>query len=109
VEKDIINSLFNTWSPQHYRIMELDEKDFQVAIVEQLKEIHEHLRNKLQRKTANEIVDIISISINWLRWLGYTPDEMYRAIEERIRTRYKNNIREILDKYDLLTEIHGGK
>lgn len=51
-------------------------------------------------KSANEVVDILSVCLNWLRWMGHTTPE---SVAERIRTRaanrYEGQAQAILDKY----------
>ena len=50
---------------------------------------------------AKELVDIMSITLNWMRQLGLTPEEIAQAVMNRARTRY-NNTEEILVKYEAM-------
>ena len=72
---------------------------FRRAIEIQFDELDGHLENGEREAAAQEIIDMISIALNTLRWLDYQPDEIAEIAERRARRRMEGQTRSILDKY----------
>lgn len=101
MEKDTIDILWDVWNPAHYRILEeMSHPRYRITVEEQLDEIDEHLANGDRRKAVNEIIDLISIANNWLRYMGYSPVGIKNLIKDRAITRYSGKWKEIFDKYE---------
>ena len=78
-----------------------DEGHFAHAVYHQLLELTEIP----DAHKPKELVDIISIVLNWMRVIGMTPEDIAQTVMDRARTRYSDT-QEILDKYNVLRE-HG--
>lgn len=92
----VFQEMWDAWSPVHplddtYRgALELDH--FCWLICTQMDEIRAHESAGEHARLDNEIVDLISIAMNWLRHRGYgQPHAFANAIAARVRTRYVGN------------------
>lgn len=69
----------------------------------QFEEITEHLAAGRRDKAINEAVDILSVTLNLLRWLGCSrAEDIAEAITARAQNRYAGRVQEILDKYQTM-------
>lgn len=94
---DPLQGIWDAWTPVKNRVWNKPPHYFPSIIQLQLIEILNHDNTKGK---ANEVVDIISICINWLRWMNYDKlDDIAELIWARVKTRYSNQATEILDKY----------
>lgn len=64
-------------------------------------EVREHLSDDDRRAAAREVVDVISIALNTLRWLRYEPEEIAQIARDRADRRMRAQTHEILDKYQV--------
>lgn len=95
----VLQHLWDAWMPEHNNILRAPADLFPPAYLAQLKEIKEHLRDGDEDKALNEIVDMISLSVNWLRWFGLKPQDIAELIDKRIQTRYVGQVSAIMKKY----------
>ena len=105
LEYGVLQLLWDAWTPSQERIVKSSDQDFVIAVIKQLLEIKQHLNNVClepgsYEKAMNEIVDIISLSQNWLRKFGLNPDSITALIKDRVESRYVGKTEEILDKYE---------
>ena len=68
---------------------------FTATILTQLEEVEMEPRDT----RAKEIIDIISVSLNWLRWLGLTPKDIAEQVRARAAKRYAGQGDAIFEKY----------
>lgn len=73
---------------------------FRRAIEIQFDEIDEHLAGENRDAAAREVIDVISIALNTMRWLDYSPTEIAETAKMRAQQRMKGQARSILDKYE---------
>ncbi|QVJ02275.1 hypothetical protein KGD82_06245 [Nocardiopsis eucommiae] len=66
---------------------------------------HCHLKNNDREAMAREMVDIISISLNAMRWLGCSPEEIKEIAISRAKLRMEGQSLSILDKYQKIYNI----
>lgn len=96
--------IWEAWEEVRSDIVEKDIYHFQKAVEIQFVEINEHLDREDKDAAAREAVDIISIALNTLRMLGYSPHEIAEIAKMRARRRMSGQTRSILDKYE---KLHG--
>jgi hypothetical protein len=90
---------WQVWDESHDVMVKKDLEHFRYAFDLQFKELGNHLSADNTRAAANEAADIISIGLNLMRRLGYTPEEVAVIARDRAEKRMKGQTREILEKY----------
>lgn len=73
---------------------------FRRAIEIQFDELDQHLARADRDAAAREVIDMISIALNTMRWLDYNPVEIAEIAKARAQQRMKGQTRSILDKYE---------
>jgi len=87
--------IWDAWDEVHNRLMVQPETHFTSTILTQLEEAEAEPRDT----RAKEVIDIISVSLNWLRWLGYGPEMVAQAVQDRAAKRYVGQGEAIFEKY----------
>jgi len=98
-ELGALQDLWNAWDPAHQEMLTKEPEHFYVAWQVQVDELQQHLRDKNKRAALNEMVDIISISLNFMRNMGCSPADVAELVRERADKRMKDQTAEILKKY----------
>jgi hypothetical protein len=91
--------LWEVWNPAHDQMVGKEVEHFRDAYAAQLPELVAHFRAGDTRRAANEAVDMISISLNFMRRLGYKPTEIVEIVQDRAERRMAGQTEEILRKY----------
>ena len=99
---DILDEVWDTWLESHDLIMELSFDHYMICAREQLREVFLHYYNDDLTKALNEVVDLISVSINWLVWFGQGKEDIRELVMSRLVNRMKGRTREIIEKYEKL-------
>ena len=47
-----------------------------------------------------EMVDLIAVALDWMRFTGVTKGEVEGYISDRVKFRYRNNTKKIVEKYN---------
>jgi len=97
--------IWEAWEEAHAEITDKPISHFRIATDLQFDELCEHLANGDRDAAAREAVDIISIALNVLRWLGHTPEEIGVIADLRAKRRLKGQSLAILEKYQRLYRI----
>ena len=93
-----LQPIWNAWIPHHDFIDGIPNVYFEMLQRIQLNEINDHeAAGAPPEKINNEIVDMMSIGLNWLRSRGLTAQGVADAIEARL-IRYADT-QAIIDKY----------
>lgn len=79
--------------------MELDPDHFQTTLLVQILEVRESLAAGDREHAAKEVNDIISVALNWSRWLGLSAEEIAAVAEARGGQRYEGQTKDILIRY----------
>ncbi|MFJ1758719.1 hypothetical protein ACIOD2_00280 [Amycolatopsis sp. NPDC088138] len=77
---------------------------FERSVAIQFEELRDHLAAGDREAAVREAVDVVSIGLNCLRWLGLDPAQVAEAAQSRTTNRMQGRAREILDKYE---RLHG--
>ncbi|MFD8496834.1 hypothetical protein [Amycolatopsis sp. NPDC059657] len=91
--------LWTAWNEADSEVKAKPIRHFKVATDVQFEELETHLRNKNDKAAANEVIDVISIALNLMRKLGYTPEEVAEIARGRAERRMHEQALGILDKY----------
>jgi hypothetical protein len=91
--------LWEVWNPAHDQMVAKEVEHFRDAYAAQLSELVTHFEAGETRRAANEAVDMISISLNFMRRLGYTPTQVVEIVRDRAKRRMAGQTEEILRKY----------
>ncbi|MCC5033379.1 hypothetical protein DMH02_009150 [Streptomyces sp. WAC 00631] len=78
---------------------------FERAVQIQFDEFRGHLAAGDREAAAREMVDVISIALNALRKLGFSPEEISEVARSRAAQRMVGRGQEILDKYEKIYRI----
>lgn len=78
---------------------------FERAVQIQFDELRDHLAVGDRDAAAREMVDVISIALNALRKLGFSPEEIANVARSRAENRMMGQTRKILDKYETVHQI----
>ncbi|MER5214936.1 hypothetical protein ABT063_31405 [Streptomyces sp. NPDC002838] len=92
--------IWDAWEEAHEEITRKPLSHFRKATEIQFDEMEEHLAMKDRDAAGREAADIISIALNTLRWLGYTPSQVAEIARSRAENRMKGQALAILDKYE---------
>ncbi len=91
--------MWEAWEEARGELLEKPIYHFRRATDIQFDELEEHLKSDDPDAAAREATDIISIALNLMRRLGYTPAEISKIAQSRAAQRMKGQTLEILDKY----------
>ena len=95
-----LQDAWDAWSGVQEQVSAKPWYHFPTVIAIQFAEAAEHKAHGQPERAANEIVDIMSVCLNWLRWMGYTtPKSVATIIRARAANRYAGQTQAILDKY----------
>ncbi len=89
----------DTWDEVHDQVVEKPRYHFLRTLGIQLEEVEDDLDRGDLPHAAKEMVDIISVTLNWMRWLGLSAEDIAKVIKTRTETRYLGQAQDILDKY----------
>ena len=93
----VLNLICDIWDQVNDRVVQLPPAHFAASLIIQIAEALEHIKDGDKAAATKEVVDIISVSLNWLRAFGLDR----RGIEELILlrlSRYADPVA-IMDKY----------
>ncbi|MET8449935.1 hypothetical protein [Streptomyces sp. NPDC005209] len=91
--------IWDAWQEVHDEVADKPLSHFRRATDIQFDELEEHLAVGDRDAAAREVVDIISIALNTMRWLGHTPAEIAEIARARAEHRMKGQAAQILAKY----------
>jgi hypothetical protein len=97
--------IWEAWEEAHDQIVHKPLAHFRRAADIQFAELETHLAVGDREAAAREVTDIISIALNVMRWLGYTPEEIGDIARSRAERRMKGQALDILDKYQRIYHI----
>lgn len=92
--------IWDAWEEVRSDISGKPVSHFRRAIEIQFDELDQHLGRANRDAAAWEVIDMISIALNMMRWLGYGPSEVAEIARTRARQRMRGQTRSILDKYE---------
>ncbi len=92
--------IWDAWEEVRPEIAAKPLHHFRRAIEIQFDELEGHLARENRDAAAREVIDMISIALNAMRWLDYDPAEIAEIARMRARQRMKDQARSILDKYE---------
>lgn len=93
-----MQAAYDFWTPVISDIKHKPVGHFLAVIPLQVAEAMEQIKSGDARHAAAEVVDCISVCINWLRWMGYDDEGIAQAMAERA-TRYVD-AKGIIEKYE---------
>ncbi|MBP2320146.1 hypothetical protein JOF56_000531 [Kibdelosporangium banguiense] len=91
--------LWQVWNPEHEVMRQKELDHFAHAYERQIKELSNHHLAGEYDRAANEAVDMMSISLNYMRMLGYSPSKIAQTITDRAKLRMEGQTKEILRNY----------
>ncbi|MFB4424670.1 hypothetical protein C5F59_026770 [Streptomyces sp. QL37] len=91
--------IWDAWIEVEQEIAQKPLEHFERATQIQFEELKEHLARGDREAAARELVDVVSIALNHLRNLGFTPQEIAGVAQDRADRRMKGQAKEILEKY----------
>lgn len=91
--------IWQAWEEADSEIARKPLSHFRRAVDIQFDELEGHLADDDHNAAAREMIDIISIALNALRWLGHTPEEIAALARMRAEQRMKGQTPAILEKY----------
>lgn len=97
--------MWEAWEAARPELLSKPLIHFRRATDIQFDELEAHLRVSDREAAGREATDIVSIALNLLRWLGYTPEEIGEIARARAAQRMKGQTLEILEKYERLYDI----
>jgi hypothetical protein len=92
--------IWEAWSEADLEIGRKPMSHFRRATEIQFDELDGHLAVGDRGAAAREAVDVISIALNVLRRLGYTPEEIEELAHARAESRMRGQALAILEKYE---------
>lgn len=96
--------IWEAWNDANDAISGKPLSHFRRAMEIQFEELEEHLEAKDRPAAAREIMDMISVALNTMRWLGYRPEEISEVARSRAERRMQGQALSILEKYK---RVHG--
>ena len=90
---------WDAWNAEDTTIKTLTADHFQTTILTQILEVREALAKGDTAHAAKECNDIISVTLNWIRQMGLTPEQIATAAESRGAQRYAGQTADIMHKY----------
>lgn len=98
-------AIWEAWDETNDEMLKKPLSHFQRAVEVQFQELEEHRANGNAERAAREVIDIISVALNCLRWMGYRPEDVARLARSRAESRMKGQAKDILEKYQRLYQI----
>ncbi|ARQ69934.1 hypothetical protein [Streptomyces marincola] len=96
--------LWVAWDEAHQSLLNEPLLHFRRASDAQFDELEQHLAAENRDAAVREAVDMISVALNVMRWLGCDPNEIATAARERAEQRIVGQTAEILEKYSVSRE-----
>lgn len=97
--------MWDAWEESRDELLAKPLSHYQQATVIQFKELDQHLKDDNYEAAGREAADVISIALNMLRWLGYSPKQISEIARSRAAVRMRGQTTEILEKYQRLYGI----
>lgn len=97
--------MWDAWEEVRGELLSKPLSHYRRATEIQFDELDEHLAVDDRAAAAREATDIISIALNVLRWLEYTPAEISDIARSRAAERMQGQTPEILEKYHQVYDI----
>lgn len=94
----VLQEIWDAWDVEDAEIKRQTFGHFCQLYGAQLDELVEHRNNDNEAGVIREAIDFMSVTMNLLRWVGLKPDDIARAIHDRVETRYKGKAKEIMDR-----------
>ncbi|MFE2279956.1 hypothetical protein ACFXAE_22520 [Streptomyces sp. NPDC059454] len=91
--------IWDAWIEVEEEISQKPLSHFERATQIQFEELKEHLAHGNREAAARELIDVVSIALNNLRNLGFTPEEIADLAKSRADHRMKGQAKDILEKY----------
>ncbi|MFH8726805.1 hypothetical protein [Streptomyces termitum] len=91
--------IWDAWIEAEQEIAQKPLEHFERATQIQFDELKEHLSEGNREAAARELIDVVSIALNNLRNLGFTPQEIAELARDRADRRMRGQAKEILEKY----------
>ncbi|MFD0686048.1 hypothetical protein [Actinomadura fibrosa] len=91
--------MWDAWEDVRDELLDKPLSHFQRAAEIQFEELAEHLAAGDREAAAREATDVISVALNLLRSLGYTPAEIGIIARSRAAQRMQGRTQQILEKY----------
>ena len=90
---------WDAWTEVEASILKLPADHFQTTLLTQILEVREALALDNKSHAAEEVCDIISVALNWLRSLGLTEADIAKVLQSRSEKRYVGQAAAIMRKY----------
>ncbi|ELP68708.1 hypothetical protein ACKI1I_33310 [Streptomyces turgidiscabies] len=97
--------VWDAWVEVQEQIERKPISHFEQAVQIQFSELREHLEAGDREAAAREMVDVVSIALNTLRKLGFSPTEIAEIAQNRAKDRMLGQAEKILDKYESVHQI----
>jgi hypothetical protein len=97
--------IWDAWEEAREELLRKPLQHFREATGIQFDELAGHLEKDDREAASREAIDLISVALNVLRWLGFTPAEIEKTARSRARERMKGQALQILEKYEQLYHI----
>ena len=94
-----LQGMRDAWDRVHDQVMAKPSSHFRISIGIQMDEVDKEIAKGNGSHAAKEMVDILSVTLNWMRWLGLSAGEIAHVIRARAADRYEGQAQNILDKY----------
>lgn len=91
--------IWDAWIEAENEIAQKPLSHFERATQIQFEELKEHLSRGDREAAARELIDVVSIALNNLRNLGFTPQEIAEVARDRADHRMRGQADAILKKY----------
>ncbi|MBL7498889.1 hypothetical protein I6A84_41000 [Frankia sp. CNm7] len=91
--------LWDAWEESHREITEKPLSHFRRVLEIQFDEMEAHLASDNRKGAEYEVIDLISVALNLMRWLGNDPASIGELARSRAENRMRNRTAAILDKY----------
>ncbi|MEV6513894.1 hypothetical protein [Streptomyces sp. NPDC051642] len=100
-----LQGIWDAWDEVHEQLERKPISHFEQAVQIQFDELRDHLAADDRDAAAREMVDVISIALNALRKLGFSPKEIADISRSRAENRMMGQAQKILDKYERVHRI----
>ena len=97
---DVIDEHYDIWHEAHSLSKTLGFSHYITCAKEQIREQVQHYYAGNMPKAMNEVVDVISLSLNMLYWFGLDKDGVKDIIIKRMNDRMRGKTFEIMEKYE---------
>lgn len=91
--------IWDAWIEAEQEISQKPLSHFERATLIQFEELREHLAHGDREAAARELIDVVSVALNHLRNLGFTPEEIAELAKSRAHDRMQGQAKTILEKY----------